>query len=150
MIAEMDRNEIIDLLHNYSYTYDSKNIQAFADLFTDKFSWQYYVGIKDRTIKILHMENKGEFIEFLEERLGELTEEGILSRHFMTNTVLTERTKGIISAKTMVLIIWRSKHKEEPWIEDTGIYEDEFVKTDQGWRFAIRKLTSDNRVRWMI
>jgi 3-phenylpropionate/cinnamic acid dioxygenase small subunit len=148
MIKPEDRQEVMDLIANYSFTYDSKDLDGFLNLFAEDAVWDYYVGLGNRTKQAMEV-NKEELGEWVTGRFEEQKADGLQARHFMTNTVLTHIDVDHIAAKTMVVIVWRKKSESEPWLEDTGIYVDKFVRTPNGWKFLTRTLTSDDRVRWM-
>ena len=127
-----DRFEILDLISNYSYAFDEIDIEKFVSLFID----EPYLG--DRTtnkedmrqlVKSLHKKN----IDF-----------GSQCRHLQTNTVLTEQSEGFVSGKTMYTVLLQYRGDPNPRLNSCGIYEDEFVKTPDGWKFKTRKIIPDH------
>ena len=127
-----DRFEILDLISNYSYAFDEIDIEKFLSLFID----EPYLGdrVTDKQemrqlIKSLHKNN----IEF-----------GSQCRHLQTNTVLEELSDGLVSGKTMYTVLLQYRGDPNPRLVSCGIYEDEFVKTPNGWKFRSRKITADH------
>jgi hypothetical protein len=127
-----DRFEILDLISNYSYAFDEIDIEKFLSLFID----EQYLG--DRTtdkegmrqlVKSLHKNN----IEF-----------GSQCRHLQTNIVLEELSDGLVSGKTMYTVLLQYRGDPNPRLVSCGIYEDEFVKTPDGWKFRSRKIIPDH------
>jgi len=87
---------------------------------------------------------KGFFQQSFDERL-----KTVQTRHFQTNTSFIELTEKTAKTKTMVLptaILLNGKidFENPPTNAYQGIYEDEFVKTEDGWKIKVRKLTTDN------
>ncbi len=72
-----------------------------------------------------------------------LTEAGVQTRHYQTNTVLTETANGRITGRTMLLLLWQRHGETAPAIMVSGVYHDEFVKTTAGWRIASRRVKFD-------
>jgi hypothetical protein len=123
-----DRLEIQDLISRYSYTYDENLIDEFMTLFADTAEVNlltYSKGVEDIRKQV-------------EKRRQHLSDEGIQPRHHQTVTILTEQTETIVQGKTYVLLTWCHKATSELEVKHSGMYNDEFIKTDSGWKFSKR------------
>jgi hypothetical protein len=152
-LSSADRQEIMDLIYSYSYAYDSKDLDGWLDLFTDDAIWSVYNG-NSSTPNVVTRSN--------EERrlLLEPSLEGNQTRHFMTNTILNQTDVAGAEGMTMYLCIVRSSSSKtiaaslgplnamELGINVvlTGYYQDKFVKTQNGWKFASREAYEDSPI----
>ncbi len=136
------RQEILDLISAYSYTYDSRDVKRWLALFTDDARWVWYAG-PQRTLT-LNLSSKQAMNDFFAPRIAGLAEQGIQSRHFQTNTVFTSLNGREATAKTYVLVTWQYAGELVPRPVHTGYYEDRFVRTPRGWKFKERVLYVDH------
>jgi hypothetical protein len=81
---EIDRQQILDLISRYSYTWDGKDVSAFAALFQDNAALSHYSG---GTLGKVTRSNE-ERLAMAREMFAAFTAKGIQSRHFQTNTIL--------------------------------------------------------------
>lgn len=139
-VAAEDRQRIADLISQSAYAYDSKDVEGYLDLFTQDCLLEMYAGSEQRPI--VKATGREELGMVTRQRLTQLTQKGIQSRHYQTNTVLTPRRDGRIEGVTMLNLMWQAAG-EKPVTVTTGIYRDLFEKTDRGWRFAKRSLFID-------
>lgn len=157
-LSSMDRQEIMDLVYNYSYTYDSKDLEGWLALFAEGAIWSVYAGGSSDP-KIVTVSNQ-------ERRmlLGPSLE-GNQTRHFMTNTILRQTDVDRAEGKTMFCCFITQEPSSSSSSSSgavssspfgvaesvqmshhlivTGYYEDEFVRTENGWKFASRKMSTD-------
>jgi len=56
---------------------------------------------------------------------------------------MTAKTKTMV-LPTAILLNGKIDFENPPTNAYQGIYEDEFVKTEDGWKIKVRKLTTDN------
>jgi hypothetical protein len=49
-VPTVDREEILDLIANYAYTYDARDLDGFLALLTDDCLWEAYAGSSDRPV----------------------------------------------------------------------------------------------------
>jgi len=129
-----DRVEILNLIYQYSYTYDNNEMEKFISLFTNDGVWEAPIG-KAKTSE--------EIYSLLATRREAIAVSGIQNRHFQTNTVLIEISPDRVEGKTMVLVTWQFPEQKYAQVHLTGIYQDEFTKTDDGWKFTKRILHVD-------
>jgi len=129
-----DRQAIVDLISYYSYSYDENDMETFTSLFD-----------KDAVVSIAANEiSAGNFIKAAATRRNMHAKEGIQTRHYQTNTVITEAGEGTVRAKTMFLVLYQHPGKPGPDIVHSGTYHDEFRKTGQSWKFLRRVIKLDH------
>ena len=95
----IDRQAIVDLISHYSYSYDENDMEMFTSLF-----------VKDAVVSIAANEiSAANFIKAAAMRRNKHAQEGIKTRHYQTNTVISEAGEGTVRAKTMFLVVyvWR-------------------------------------------
>jgi len=129
-----DRQAIMDLIYEYSYTYDENDISRFSYLFTEDGVWDSPIG----TAK-----SRDEIFGLLAPRREMIAKRGIQNRHYQTNTILTLSSDGEVKGKTMVLVTWQFPGETFARVHLTGYYDDEFQFTTDGWRISRRTLHVD-------
>lgn len=137
-VSDPDRSEITDLIYRYSYTVDARDIESFVSLFTEDCRWVAHLA--ERTIVL---DSRTKLREHVTTRLKYFTDQGIQTRHLQTNTILTRVNADQVQGVTYVTLLGQVKGEAAPRVISTGIYKDEFVKTEEGWRFSIREATLD-------
>ncbi|MEQ8233618.1 MAG: nuclear transport factor 2 family protein [Gammaproteobacteria bacterium] len=137
-----DRQEILDLISAYSYNYDLNDIPAWLSLFTEDAVWAWYAG-PDQTLAVL-LDGRQELEDFVAPRRANLAQQGVQMRHYQTNTTFTSFERRRATAKTIVLVTWQYANETAPRAIHTGVYEDTFVKTRDGWKFEERVLFADH------
>jgi hypothetical protein len=60
------------------------------------------------------------------------------TRHYQTSTRFLRLDASATSAHTLYLVLALGGAPDASARASTGVYEDEFVRTDAGWRFARR------------
>jgi 3-phenylpropionate/cinnamic acid dioxygenase small subunit len=136
-----DHQEIMDIIYRYSYTYDSKNLDAWLSLFLENATWSVYEG--NSSVPETVTKSNEERRQMLGQRLKKMSAQGIQSRHYMTNTLLNKTGERKVKGITMFLLIWQYTSEASPRLINTGYYQDEFVKTEHGWMFASREAHID-------
>jgi hypothetical protein len=100
LVEPSDYVAILDLISRYSRTFDSSDVTAFANLFTDD----------------------------------------ARPTHFQTNTVLDTSSPDHATGSTQLLLVWHHVSTNKSELTGTAIYEDEFQRTDRGWKFLRRSI----------
>jgi hypothetical protein len=140
MITMDDRLSILEVIANYSYSYDSLDGEGFANLFAEDAIWEYYVVGKEEPV--ISLASRAEIREWalprLRDRVGKFS-----SRHHQTNTIFDLSSPDSISTRTMVLVTHHHVGDPHPVATLTGEYHDTWKKTPQGWKFATRILYTD-------
>jgi actinorhodin biosynthesis protein ActVIA len=118
-----DQAEIHDLYAHYNLVLDAGDAEAWAATFVPDGRFGNSVG-HDALVTFatnFHASNPG-------------------SRHWNTNILVTPTADG--AHGTCYLTLWNVSVRP-PTITVTGIYQDELVKTPNGWRFKSRVVTTD-------
>jgi len=129
-----DRQSIMDLIYEYSYTYDGNDISRFSCLFTEDGVWESPIGTAI---------SRDEIYALLAPRREMIAKRGIQNRHYQTNTILSPGSDGEVKGKTMVMVTWQFPGEVYPRVHLTGYYEDDFIRTVKGWKFSRRALYID-------
>jgi hypothetical protein len=135
-ISSDDRAAILDLISMYAYTFDEDRIDEMVELFVDDAEWSICLAGSD-TPALIASSNQERRQLFQEIRSGPNNEAG-MPRHFQTNTILNRLSTDRIAARSMVVITQQPYDGTDGRVEFSGVYEDEFVRTDSIWRFAKR------------
>ena len=130
-ISLADRVAIADLLARYSHTYDGRDTDAFAALFTED---------AEITVQAEPIVGRSAIRDWAAD-LHAKRPSGIQVRHFQTNTLLVPIDRDRVRARTMLILTWHDSAK--PYgtgvrLMATGIYQDELHRTAEGWRFFRR------------
>ena len=136
-ISADDRSAILDLISEYAYTFDEDRIEELVNLFVDDAEWSICLSGSD-TPTMKTSTNTERRTVFQDVRSGPINEAG-MPRHFQTNTVLKRLSADRISGRTMVVATQQPYDGTQGTILFSGVYEDEFVFSDAGWRFAVRR-----------
>lgn len=136
-ISYEERQAILDLISEYSYTYDENRIDDFVELFADDAKTYIYLAGSDAPLTETSS-NAERRVAIQELRDGPINEAG-MPRHFQTNTVLTRVSGNRISGRTMVMGTQQPYDGSSARILFTAVYEDEFVVSEGEWRFAVRR-----------
>jgi 3-phenylpropionate/cinnamic acid dioxygenase small subunit len=133
-VSDPDRSQIMDLIQRYSHTVDSRDVDGFVSLFIEDCRWAAMLSknpfVLDSRIKLR---------QYLVERLKYFADRNIQTRHLQTNTLLTRISDDRVSGITYLTLICQVKGEQTPRLVTTGLYKDEFVKTEVGWKFAVRE-----------
>ncbi len=135
------RQDILDVISAYSYTYDSKDVVRWLDLFTKDAIWAWYGPNQNLVVQL---NGTAEMKAFFEPRLIGLEQQGIQTRHYQTNTVFTEFKGNRAKTRTLILVTWQYAGEATPRPVHTGYYEDTFVRTKHGWKFKERVIFVDH------
>jgi len=130
-----DRLAIQEVIARYSYTYDGRDAEGFAQLFVDDGVFEVFVPGK--TTASVRLQSRTEIREWaahrLQERNGRWT-----SRHYQSGTLFDELTPDSALTRTMVLVTHQALAEAAPRPTLSGVYHDRWRKTPTGWRLAHR------------
>ena len=139
--SPQSREEILDLISKYSYFWDNRSAEKWADLFLDNATWGHYLdGVFAKSFG-----SRNERLSFANEKHKSFTELGIQTRHHQTNTLLKRNPDGSIRGDTIFSVIWQHAEESAPKLIHSGIYRDIFVKTPNGWKFKSREIHVDHK-----
>jgi uncharacterized protein (TIGR02246 family) len=141
MVSLEDKLAIQEVIAQYSYTYDAKDAEGFAALFTEDAVWELFAS--GATRPQIRLESRAAIrawaAQRLQERHGRFT-----SRHFQSGILFDELTSESARIRTMVLVTHQGVTEAAPRPTASGVYHDQWRKTPEGWRFAHRIVRRDN------
>lgn len=133
-----DRLDILDLLYRYAHYVDNGLGEAWASTFTSNGRLEYFDDVVEGHDALAAFASRAH---------------DFYPTHFVGNTLMVETAPGHIHARSMVIVTVRSK-KDSPVdilgvpvnspteLLGIGVYDDQIVKTEEGWRFKLRKAGS--------
>ena len=135
-----DKLAIAAVIAQYSYTWDSKDAEAFSNLFTDDAVSEVWLPGKSnpfsRTETRQNILTKAKIAHT--SRLADLQ-----TRHHQSALIFLEISANSARTQNMVLITHQAPSDKAPILKYSGIYRDTWRKTEQGWRFLHRALYLD-------
>ncbi len=133
-----DRVALMDLIARYSYTWDARDIDAFAKLYTDDAVWVGYVN--NGTEPYIHLKTREGIRQGVKKRGEMFAKWGVVTKHFMVDSVITMVGEGKAKARTMALITWQRPEFGDfvPRPVQAGYYDSVFEKENGIWKFSRR------------
>ncbi len=132
-----DKLDILDLISRFSHTFDGGDSSAFADVFSDTGIFTERIGGQD----LVRGRGQKELKAFAQ---GEVEKRGTNQpRHHVRNTIFTEMTADRAVTRTYFLATNVAGAGKLATVTGTGIYEDESVRTQKGWRISKRVAIHD-------
>lgn len=142
-VSPEDRADILDLISEYSYSFDEDRISEYVALFLADAELSFYNA--GAAVPLASTSTNDERLAVMQSiRSGPINQPGI-PRHIQTNTVLRVVAPNRVAGRTMVICTQQPYDGSPCRVLFSGVYEDQFQKTDQGWRFAARKCLLDSR-----
>ncbi|MBI4497266.1 MAG: nuclear transport factor 2 family protein [Chloroflexi bacterium] len=140
-----DRLAILDVIGKYAYTWDRKDVDGWLQLFMDDGVWEaYQPGTTEPVVRIVSQPELRTYAEqSFTVRLA-----AVQTRHHQTDTVFVEIGPDRAMTETMVLVTHQGAADAVPRLFLTGVYRDEWRKTEGGWQFARRALYRDSTPRY--
>lgn len=137
-----DRIAILDVIARYSHTFDNREIDAFAQLFTEDGVFEFIAA--DASAPELSLPSRADIHAWVTGWYADL-DPAIQSRHHQSGTVFETLTPD--RAETVTLLLTTAQHPGEaaPRVKMTGVYHDTWRKTADGWKLAHRRLRYDGR-----
>ncbi|MDP2918962.1 MAG: nuclear transport factor 2 family protein [Dehalococcoidia bacterium] len=131
-----DKLEILELIGKYSFGADTDGPEAYANVFTEDGIFHGRAGQPDEIIVRGH----NQLLAFAARAYqGRGTRQG---RHHQSTTMFTELTRDL--ARTLTYLITTNVSEGSlPLVGLTSVYEDEIVRTPEGWRIKYRKIHPD-------
>jgi uncharacterized protein (TIGR02246 family) len=137
-----DRLFIEDVIATYSYTWDSRDADGWAGIFTDDAVVEFY--LKGESHPNARIESRTALREFAAERFrGRGAGQ---PRHYQTGTMFLELTADTARTRTMTLVTQMPEGETVASVGWTGIYEDDWRKTSSGWKMSRRAFHEDRTV----
>ncbi len=124
-----DVEQITDVLNRYATGIDTKNWALFRTCFTDDARFDYgEIG------QCSDADGITEFMVAAHQRMSD-------TKHMLQNMVVDRQGHDHATAVTYVHAVQALAADPNPWIDGVGQYEDQLVRTDDGWRISARKFT---------
>jgi 3-phenylpropionate/cinnamic acid dioxygenase small subunit len=141
-ITAEDRFMIQDLTSHYGRSYDDRDAAGWAALFTDSAPMPMYIAGK----LTRELNTNEERRKWAQSRFETFEKDGVFkTRHFQTNTLLKPLNDGAVEGTTLFLVTFQYTAETAPRLIHTGMYQDRFLKTPEGWRFAKREIYIDHK-----
>ncbi len=137
-----DKIDIFEVIARYSSTYDGKDADGFAQLFTEDGIFEaIYSGGSDPELRL---ESRAAIHAWAAQRhQGKV--KGIHDRHYQSGTFFDVLTPEQAHTRTMILITHQGPTDPSPRPVLSGVYHDRWQKTPLGWQFAQRTLHHDHQ-----
>jgi len=137
-INSQDHQSILELITNYSFAWDTADTDGFADLFTVDSVFKFYLNGEAEPSTVL--EGREAMRQAAISRAGYFKRIGLITKHFMPNTVLESVDPTTVKAKTQALITWQIlDHGGIPTPVQAGYYLSVIMNTSDGWKFQQRE-----------
>lgn len=125
----MDRQTVVELLHQAGWAYDTRNVNWLVDLFLP--DGQFDLRIQD-----------GDVLSFRgQDRIRNLYVDALASqndqrRHIITNVFFDSVTSTSMTARSNVTLI--AVTSDNLTVVSTGVYADQLIKHEDRWRIKHR------------
>lgn len=136
-----DQLKIAELIAMYSYTWDEKDLDAYAALFVEDCVWELFQA--GEPVPEVRVEGRDALLSAaIEIHSGQGRLAGIQTRLIQSGLVILEQTTVAARTRNMALLV-AYPAAEGPKVITTGVYEDSLQKTESGWKFAHRSFRVD-------
>lgn len=147
------RYELQDLENRYIRTIDDDRLEEWPDFFTDDATYEILPRENVRAGRpagVMHCFGKA----MMRDRIVSLRKANIFEaqtyRHFVSGLEIVARTADSISVRSNYLVV-RTLSDQDAEVFQVGSYEDEIVRTSQGWRYANKRAIFENaRVKTLL
>ena len=141
-----DRLAILEQIGRYSYAWDGRDTDAYAALFTADGVFEVFAGGEQPVIHnagrdAIHAWARA--IHTGEDPGRRPRQPGEQSRHNQSSTVFAELGPDSARTRTMLLSTGQAPDDPVPRPSTTGVYNDDWRRTPEGWRLARRSLRMD-------
>ena len=139
LLSDTDRINILELVAQYSFRWDAAEADEFAQLFTEDAMCFFYLNGASDSATQLH--GRDSMRKAANVRAGYFKKIGLITKHFMPNTVITDIDADTASLRTQALITWQMLSKQAlPQPVQAGYYDSLVVRTPDGWKFKRREV----------
>jgi hypothetical protein len=133
MMSLADKWAIQEMLARFSYAWDAKAAEDFAQLFSDGAVSEIFSS--SDTSPQLHLASRAAIRQWAvqnhAERLG-----GIQTRHHPSGLLFDELTSETARTRTMVLVTHQGAAEAVPRLHRSGMYQMHWRKLPEGWRIV--------------
>ena len=134
--------DILEVIARYAYTYDGRDADGFAHLFTEDGIFE--VIYSGGNAPELRLESRAAIHTWaLQRHQGKVKD--IQDRHYQSGMLFDVLTPDQAQTRTMVLITHQSATDPTPRPVLSGVYHDRWQKTQAGWQIAQRTLRHDHQ-----
>jgi len=137
-----DKMDILEVIARYAYTYDGRDADGFAQLFTEDGIFEA-IPAGDSPPE-LRLESRTAIHAWVVQRHQRVVQ-GIHDRHYQSGTLFDVLTQEHAQTRTMVLITHQGSHDPTPRPVLSGVYYDHWHKTQCGWQLTQRTLRHDHQ-----
>lgn len=134
-----DQLAIQQVIAQYSYTFDAKDAQGWAALFTEDALWECVT--LEGGPPLNRLEGRQAIHDWAVKQHGTIPD-NVRSYHHQSGILFDEL--GADTARTRVMVAITSQVPGDKGFKTdvnlTGVYHDQWRRTDQGWRFSERIL----------
>lgn len=143
-----DRQAIEDLLFSYAWTIDERDAAAFASLFADTGPSYYEIcntgGSIFKLTRDLGPTSPDDLLTQMGIITNQLGEDGLQTRHLVTNTLFDVVGDKTVNTKSIVLVTVQDSNASVPSIDYSADARATLVKRDDGtWRFQSLTIHAD-------
>jgi hypothetical protein len=138
-----DKISIHEVIAQYSYTWDAQNVDEFVRLFTENAVWELVsVGETQPQVRLeSRLAIRAWTLKNFQERLV-----GVTTRHHQTGIVFEALSTDAARTRNMVVVTHQGTADVVPRISHTGVYDDQWRKTEAGWQIAHRTFRPDGGI----
>ena len=137
-----DKIDILEVIARYAYTYDGRDADGFAQLFTEDGIFEVLPAGGSQPE--LRLESRAAIHAWVVQRHQQVVQE-IQDRHYQSGTLFDVLTQEHAQTRTMVLITHQGLQDPTPCPVLSGIYHDCWHKTPSGWQITHRTLCHDHQ-----
>jgi hypothetical protein len=137
-----DKMDILAVIARYAYTYDGRDADGFAQLFTEDGIFEVIAAGSSQPELLLT--SRAAIHAWVVQRHQQVVQ-GIQDRHFQSGTLFEVLTPEQAQTRTMVLITHQGANDPTPRPVLSGVYHDRWHKTPSGWHITQRTLRHDHQ-----
>ena len=128
-----DKLAIQEVITRFSYTWDAKDAEDFAQLFSEDAVLEIFTSSGTRPQR--HLASRVAIRQWAvqnhAERLG-----GIQTRHHQSSLLFDELTSDTARTRTMVLVTHQGATEAVPRLHRSGMYHMQWRNLPEGWRIV--------------
>ena len=134
-----DRILIEELIAAYSFAWDGADEVGFADLWLEQAECRFYINGSKEPATIL--KGKRAFRDAVLSRAAYFKKIGLVTKHFMPNTIVRWMDPDTAEVRTQAMITWQLLGTDLlPRPVQAGYYDSKVVRTPEGWKFISREV----------
>jgi len=128
-----DKWAIQEMLARFSYAWDAKEAEDFAQLFSDDAVLEIFSS--GGTSPQLHLASRAAIRAWAVQNHTERLED-IQTRHHQSGLLFDELTSDIARTRTVVLVTHQGAAEAVPRLHRSGMYQMHWHKLPEGWRIV--------------